>query len=300
MNKRTKIIALISTLCFTLGLFVVGVLAVGTVSFNVTSNLSFTAEGVYVMLQGDIKQGTATSQTSLSNIKGYSYKPVSDSDAKPSGAQTDKFVTSNGSTEATWSAGTDVTFTTTENVVKYEFTFTNYTETEVLVRKSINLYALKTLFGDSNVIESKEGSIILPAYTGTVSPYTYTITIRLNDFTKSFTGEERQLNAEFVFEKYTPVYAELYLSSGSNHSNVFINGEEVTLSTSEPFMLREGDIITDQADFDLTFHGGMIPDKHIFITKFVVPELTQGVDYTLNITTKVKTVQDGASGGQGM
>ena len=300
MNKRIKLIALISTLCFTLSLFVVGVLAVGTVSFNVTSNLSFTAEGVYVMLQGDIKQGTATSQTSISNIKGYSYKPVSDSDAKPSGAQTDKFVTSNGTTEATWSAGTDVTFTTTENVVKYEFTFTNYTETEVLVRKFINLDALKTLFGESNVIESKEGSIILPAYTGTVSPYTYTITIRLNDFTKSFTGEERQLNAEFVFEKYTPVYAELYLTSDSNHGNVYINGEEVTLSTSEPFMLREGDIITDQVNFDLNFQAGKDKEMLMLITSYVVPELTQGVDYTLNITTKVKTVQDGASGGQGM
>ncbi len=244
MNKRTKIIALISTLCFTLSLFVVGVLAVGTVSFNVTSNLSFTAEGVFVMLQGDIKQGTATSQTSISNIKGYSYKPVSDSDAKPSGAQTDKFVTSNGTTEATWSAGTDVTFTTDEYVVKYEFTFTNYTETEVSVTRTTNIDELKTLFGESNVVESTTGAITLPAYTGTTSPVTYSITITLNDFTNSFTGAERELTATFNFEKYEPVEVELIKNNIlGGFGKCYINDIEMTNDVFFSSKVKTGDKI---------------------------------------------------------
>ncbi len=52
MKKRSKIIALVTTLCLCLSLFVVGVLAVTSATFNVTSTLNFTADGVYVMVDG--------------------------------------------------------------------------------------------------------------------------------------------------------------------------------------------------------------------------------------------------------
>ena len=285
MRKRTRIIALISTLCFTLSLFVVGVLAVGTVSFNVTSSLNFTAEGVFVMLEGNIKQGTSTSQTSKSSIKGYSYKPVSDSDPTPNGAQTDKFVASNGSSEATWSAGTDVTFTTTENVVKYEFTFTNYTETEVTVTRTTNIDELKTMFGSSNVAESTTGDITLPAYTGTTSPITYSITITLNDFTTSFTGEERQLEATFNFGKTLKASV---VNDNSNTPdviyNIYLNGasDAIPSTSFASLSVKKGDTISIQT----------LPTEIIALNVYLCNGENKNLIATLNNTTKSTTIPE--------
>ena len=57
MKNRSKIIALVTTLCLCLSLFVVGVLAATSATFNVTSTLNFTADGVYVMVDASLKQG---------------------------------------------------------------------------------------------------------------------------------------------------------------------------------------------------------------------------------------------------
>ena len=52
MGKRARITALVTTLCLCLSLFVAGVLAAISATFNVTSTLNFNADGVYVMVDG--------------------------------------------------------------------------------------------------------------------------------------------------------------------------------------------------------------------------------------------------------
>ena len=63
MGKRARITALVTTLCLYLSLFVVGVLAATSATFNVTSTLNFTADGVYVMVDGALGSSTDASRT---------------------------------------------------------------------------------------------------------------------------------------------------------------------------------------------------------------------------------------------
>lgn len=251
MSKRFKILSLSTSLVLCVSLFLVGVFAASSVSLNVSSTISFKSEGVFVMVEGAIKQGSASSQSNISTIKAYSYKPVSTSDNSPDSAQASEFVTNDGVTPASWSNGTDVTFNEENNVIKYEFNFTNYTEESVYVTRNINLTVLGSFFGESNVVESTTGELVLPAYTGTApTPVTYSVTITLNNFLTSFTGEERQLTAEFVFERggvRAPVQADssVILPTGVTYE-IYINDDTQAISSSNlnGLKVRTGDQIS--------------------------------------------------------
>ena len=56
--KRTRIVALVSTLCICLALLATGVwAAVSTVNFSLNGNLKYYPEGVYVELSGQVYRG---------------------------------------------------------------------------------------------------------------------------------------------------------------------------------------------------------------------------------------------------
>ena len=134
MKKRVKIIAAISSLCLCLSLLVAGIFAATTVTFSVTSSLSFQANGAFVKVVGELKQGssvadaTAPSGTS-SSYTAYSYNRESGSDVPDGSKPFANF------TNPTWTIG-DITFTEEKPLLIYDFTFTNYSPVPVLVTVS--------------------------------------------------------------------------------------------------------------------------------------------------------------------
>ena len=194
MGKRARITALVTTLCLCLSLFVAGVLAATSATFNVTSTLNFTADGVYVMVDASLKQGadvgTATVLAEVAptqpTFKAYSYPRMATGttpDAPNGQPSTTHFVNESGAQANTWAIG-DINYTSTNKVVVYEFTVSNYSPFEVQ----------GTVQGISEALASyvEQGQLTITTYTGTSSSsatatgsptYTFNIPARTNETT---------------------------------------------------------------------------------------------------------------------
>ena len=254
MSKRVRITAIVATLCVCLSLFVVGVLSATTATLNVTSTLRFEADGVYVMVDGKLKQGTAVDAldlTTFSTYTGYSYKKATDSNAPDGSASSSTFLQADGTTPAgDWAIG-EITFTSTNKVVIYEFTVNNYSEFDVTATITTNIaeeladeisnnqLTLETYKGDSKDT-TPSFSFTIPARTSVTTPgtSTYKIVVTLTNFMSSISTNEITMN--FKFERYTP---DITLSgsqySGATHavlaptgSGSFTGGTTITDSSS--------------------------------------------------------------------
>ena len=209
MKKRAKIIAIVSTLCLCLSLFVIGVLAVSTASLSVTSSLSFKSNGAYVMVDGELRQGATGESATLQSgapetytYKGYSYNCIGGTGAdkdKPDGtASLENFVDASGAPNATWPIG-EINFTSGLPVAVYHFTFTNYSAMMVFVSVSSNIQELNTdLAGKVSITESFESGNTIDAYDGTTAKtIVYTITVEITDYTTSFKDKQLELTINF-------------------------------------------------------------------------------------------------------
>ena len=225
MKKRAKIIAIVSTLCLCLSLFVVGVLAVSTASLSVTSSLSFKSNGAYVMVDGQLKQGATKESATLQSgapatytYKGYSYNCIGGTGAdkdKPDGtASLENFVDASGEPNATWAIG-EINFTSELPVAVYHFTFTNYSAMMVFVSVSSNIQELNTeLAGKVGITESFESGNTIDAYDGTTAKtIVYTITVEITDYTTSF--EDKQLELTINFSTDLPDQSDYFTYSGT-------------------------------------------------------------------------------------
>ena len=220
MTKRTRITALITTLCVCISLFVVGVLAATTASLSVTSTLKFSADGVYVMVDASLKQGADVSSAQVLSgegaptqptFKAYSYPRASGQDYPNGEPSTTHFVDSTGAQASTWAIG-DITYTSENVVVVYEFLVSNYSEFEVT----------GTVEGISEALASYTDQLSITTYTGTTSAdaiatssptYTFNIPVRtsetvpgqacykiavtLNKFTSNITTGTIQIDVSF-------------------------------------------------------------------------------------------------------
>ena len=221
MKKKVRVIGSLSALAVSVALLAGGVFAASQVSLDVTSNISFEAEGVYIKVNGQIQAGA--SEGSLSNLEevegsdytyiGYSYDAITEQTETGATATTyDDTPVGTASNDALpgWAIG-DISFSENNLVVRYNFTFTNYSE--FVVNASITNYSaadgstpaltgIFDSFGDSVAVEeSVTGGIIqVPARSDT-SPGTakYTITFTLNKFTSGLTQD---LAINFRFEEY--------------------------------------------------------------------------------------------------
>ena len=196
MSKRVRITAIVATLCVCLSLFVVGVLSATTATLNVTSTLRFEADGVYVMVDASLKQGTDVSSaqvlsgteapTGQNTFKAYSYPRMATGatpDAPNGEPSTTYFVNQSGTQVDTWAIG-DINYTSTNKVVVYEFTVSNYSPFEVQGTVSGISEALATYV--------EQGQLTIATYTGTTSnsatatgspTYNFTIPARTNETT---------------------------------------------------------------------------------------------------------------------
>ena len=209
MKKRAKIIAIVSTLCLCLSLFVVGVLSVSTTSLSVTSSLSFKSNGAYVMVDGELRQGATKESATLQSgapttykYKGYSYNCIGGTGAdkdKPNGtASLEDFVDASGEPNAPWAIG-EINFTSELPVAVYHFTFTNYSAMMVFVSVRSNIQELNTdLAGKVSITESFESGNTIDAYDGTTAKtIVYTITVEITDYTTSFENKQLDLTINF-------------------------------------------------------------------------------------------------------
>ena len=219
MKKKTRIIGSISALAISMAMLTCGVLAASQVSLDVTSSVSFEAKGVYVKVNGQIQKGASTGSladavdTTGTDYKyiGYSYDAVTEQTESGQTATTfdDTPVgTASNGTMTAWSIGT-IEFDETNKVIRYNFTFTNYSEFPVnatIVNYSTadgSTPALTTAlasFGeDVTAEESVEGGVIqIPALSdSTPGTATYTITLTLNNFSSSL-SQPIALNFEFT------------------------------------------------------------------------------------------------------
>ena len=223
MKKKTRIIGSISALAISMAMLTCGVLAASQVSLDVTSNVSFEAKGVYVKVNGQIQKGASTGSladavdTTGTDYKyiGYSYDAVTEQTETGQTAttfdDTPVGTASNGAMTA-WSIGT-IEFDETNKVIRYNFTFTNYSEFPVnatIVNYSTadgSTPALTTAlasFGeDVTAEESVTGGVIkIPEKNGEQpGTATYTITLTLNNFSSSLS---QPIALNFEFTEYFP------------------------------------------------------------------------------------------------
>lgn len=220
MKKKTRIIGSISALAISMAMLTCGVLAASQVSLDVTSNVSFEAKGVYVKVNGQIQKGASKGEladavdTTGTDYKyiGYSYDAVTEQTETGQTATTfdDTPVgTASNGTMTAWSIGT-IEFDETNKVIRYNFTFTNYSEfpvnavienysTDVEGATSLTS-AFTSLAGKAIYEESIEGGTIeMPAKSESgAGTATYTITLTLTNFSSSLT---QPLALKFRFEE---------------------------------------------------------------------------------------------------
>ena len=269
MTKRARITALITTLCVCISLFVVGVLAATTASLSVTSTLKFSADGVYIMVDASLKQGADVETaavlsgegkpTGQTTYKAYSYPRETGQDYPNGEPSTKHFVDSTGAQASTWAIG-DITYTSENVVVVYEFLVSNYSEFEVTgtvegISEALASYtdqlSITTYTGttsaDATATSSPTYTFNIPARTSETEPgqACYKIAVTLNKFTSNITTETIQIDVSFE-KPPEPVY-EYFTYSGNTitgFSNEYINLETKPETLVIPSTDGEGNEIT--------------------------------------------------------
>ena len=222
MKKRSRIIALVTTLCICLSMFTIGVLAVTSVTLNVTSSVSFQSNGAYVKVKGEVQKGNADTEPvravepegSDYYYIGYSYDAVDEeqeTDTQLSDYNDTPVGTSSVPNMTSWTIG-NVEFSENESIIRYSLTFTNYSENPVQATITTNKDAFLSdpeIQGKVNINETSK-SVIIDGYDGTTpKTATYTITLTLINFSSSFTNKGLTIDVNFSTEIKEPEPEEL-------------------------------------------------------------------------------------------
>ena len=232
MKKKTRIIGSISALALSMAMLTGGVLAASQVSLNVSSTVSFNAQGVYLKAEGQVKRGA--NQGSLSNLTtsanytytGYSYNP--DASGEPDGTSyTNTAMRDQAGSTAGWQIG-EVEFTETEKVLQYAITFTNYSEFDVSITITPNVAATLTGITTSST-ETQE--IVVSAKSGeTPGTASYTFTMTLTNFSTSVSGA---VGLDISAERYVVQLYDVTISDGYYYA--LPGDENAKLSNGETF-----------------------------------------------------------------
>ena len=222
MKKRSRIIALVTTLCICLSMFTIGVLAVTSVTLNVTSSVSFESNGAYVKVKGEVQKGNADTEPvravepegSDYYYIGYSYDAVDEeqeTDTQVSDYNDTPVGTSSVPNMTSWTIG-NVEFSENESIIRYSLTFTNYSEKPVQATITTNKDVFLSdpeIQGKVNINETSK-SVIIDGYDGAMpKTATYTITLTLTNFSTSFTNKGLTIDVNFSTEIKEPEPEEL-------------------------------------------------------------------------------------------
>ena len=220
MKKKSKILGSFAALIVSVAMLTFGVFAASSVSLDVTSSVSFEAKGVYIKVNGQIQKGI--SDSALSNASepegadytyiGYSYDAIDEeleTDSQTSDYNDAPSGSSSNPTMTPWNIG-EISFNETDKVMRYSFTFKNYSPFDVTAKITNNISTLQSEFGsDVTIEESAVGSLNIAAYDGVdAQTATYNVTLYLNNFSSSFS---ESLTIDFTFEQFEnpfPTYEE--------------------------------------------------------------------------------------------
>ena len=174
--KRTRIVALVSTLCICLALFATGVWAVTvTVNFNLNGNLKYYPEGVYVELSGQVYRGdsldTLEPITSNSRFTLEKQTNFDNTDGEPSGNFPIK----------SWNIGS-LPFAPQLRFIKIEVNVTNYSDFEIIGTPTIT--GIGT--ADSDITVTDPGYVY--AYKGETG--TYELVLELKENANEITSQD--------------------------------------------------------------------------------------------------------------
>ena len=288
MKKKTRIIGSISALALSMAMLTGGVLAASQVSLNVSSTVSFNAQGVYLKAEGKVKRGA--NEGSLSNLTtsanytytGYSYNP--NASGEPDGTSyTNTAMRDQAGSTAGWQIG-EVEFTETEKVLQYAITFTNYSEFDVSITITPNVAATLTGITTSST-ETQE--IVVSAKSGeTPGTASYTFTMTLTNFASSVDGA---VSLDIDAEKDVPKTASVTFNDNPYGTfQITVNDTDVYDETtySNLTSLKEGDVVK--------FTGSRRVQIFIFLynaSKDVVNSYTTLAD--LGYTFTVPSIQGG-------
>ena len=188
--KRTRIVALVSTLCICLALFATGVwAAVSTVNFSLNGNLKYYPEGVYVELSGQVYRGD-----SLDTLE-----PIT-TDPRFTLEKQTNFDNSTGEPSANfpiadWNIGS-LPFAPQLRYIKIEVNVKNYSDFEILGTPTIT--GIDT--ADSNITVTDPGYVY--AYIGETG--TYELILQLKDNATEITSQD--ITISFDIEKAVANY----------------------------------------------------------------------------------------------
>lgn len=229
MKKRTKLIGTISAFAMSMAMLAGGVLAASQVNLNVSSTVSFEAQGVYLKVQGQVKRGTESGTSNLNeserpegDVGSYSYLDYSyteEADGTPSGSSSFKDMPE-------WTIGT-VVFTESQNKIEYVMTFTNYSEKDIEV--TITPTIEESLL---NITASSTGASSIALTPNQTQSYTFTLT--LNDFSKSTSGA--------VSFNISAVKTKIILAEVRNKPD-YININLNDVPVSENIFVKENDVL---------------------------------------------------------
>ncbi len=166
MKKKFKLLATIGSLCLAISLMAIGVYAAASVSLNVTSNVTFNAESVFVGYKGKIERASSRDFTSPEELVAEHEDWVTNGDTTS---------TSSGTLTA-WTPS-EVSFEEGKQFIKYTITFQN--------NSGFNIKVVS-----SNVPTSQEGVTITEnnSSLASITPdatATWTLTLELTDVSGS-------------------------------------------------------------------------------------------------------------------
>lgn len=301
MKKKTKLIGTISALAMSMAMLTGGVLAASQVNLNVSSTVSFEAQGVYLKVQGQVKRGTESSTSNLNeserpqgDVGSYSYLDYSyaeEADGTPSGS-------SSFENMPEWTIGT-VVFTESENKIEYVMSFTNYSEKDIEVTITPTVEeSLLNVTANSTEVSSL---VLTPNQT-----QSYTFALTLNDFSKSTSGVVSfNISAKHSEIIYAPIQSidnlpeinnmyglsyEMYINK-THYSRNGLNDEDFISSLPS---LKEGDEINIVAFAErivVTLYnteGEYVNTwDQIQELNFIVPELNEGYYFKIQLDPQV-------------
>ena len=189
--KRTRIVALVSTLCICLALLATGVwAAVSTVNFSLNGNLKYYPEGVYVELSGQVYRGdsldTLEPITSNSRFTLEKQTNFDNTDGEPSGNFPIK----------SWNIGS-LPFAPQLRFIKIEVNVTNYSDFEIIGTPTIKGIDAS----DSDITITDPGYVY--AYKGETG--TYELILQLKDNATEITSQD--ITISFDIEKAVANYS---------------------------------------------------------------------------------------------
>ena len=186
--KRTKLIAMVSTLCLSLVMLLVGIWAAVKVNFNMYGNLTFAPEGIYVEISGQVFRGNSVETLEpITNDPRYTLEPQTnfdDSTGEPSGNFPIPF----------WKID-NLVFAPMLKFIQIELYITNYSDCDISATPNVKIgdQEISSVTDFDIVNDRTETECIEPNDTAT-----YKITFELTSSTKI----TENLNITFSFDEY--------------------------------------------------------------------------------------------------